>query len=485
MRARLGALVFALALLMAACETGGETRPDDLLQRSPAASPTSTDTLVISLVATSSGEGAWKGDSAFRGADLAVNQLNRDRRPNEAVIELVTLDDAGDARAATELVAAQAATGRTLGVVYAGPPEGLPPAEEALAAAGIPALLLFGDLYGARLLSEHVFQVSPSYIWEARRLVAYLLQDRRYRTVGALTTDSLSGQVARRSLTETMRESGSQLAAAELISGDVDIDRALRDLERRKVEAIVVEGSPALGQAVIGRLAETGRGYRNTAAARIASTPKRPKSRNSKDRARPRPRPWRPQVVGFDGILGRVAEGGELPAGTVASDTYARGAHYLPIPSFESFRKAYVNWWESEPLEWERRAYEAVMMIGWAAREGARDGDLALTLETMREERFGGLDVTFGPDDHTSVDATSVGLWVVPRPGAAPEARRLPPEFPWVPLGRGFSIDGEDTDIHSRDWKYLFRGSPRPQGPAPKVRKALFGVTSPRSDPIH
>lgn len=478
MRARLGAAAFAVVLLAAACDTGGETGSDGLLQRSPAASPTSTDTLVISLVGTSSGEGAWKGDSAFRGADLAVNQLNRDRRENEAVIELVTLDDAGDPREATELVATQAATGRTLGVVYAGPPEGLPPAEESLAEAGIPAFLLFGDLYGARLLSPHVFQVSPSYIWEARRLSRYLLTDRRYRTVGTLTTDSLSGQVARRSLTETLAERGRRLAAAELVSDDGDIDRALRDLQRRRVEAIVVEGSPAVGQAVLQRLDELGHGYLGTPAARIASADKRAKARKNAQA-------WRPQVLGFDGILARIPEEGDIPPGTVAADTYARGAHYLPVPSFESFREAYVNWWESEPLEWERRAYEAVMMIGWAARRGATEGDLALTLESLREQRFGGLDVTFGPDDHTSVDETSVGLWVIPRPGAAPESRDLPDELPWVPLGRGFSIDGGDTDIHSKDWKHFFPGSPRPEGPAPKLRTALFGVTSPRSDPIH
>ena len=477
MRARLGAAAFALFLLTSACDGGG-TASGELLERSPAASPTSTETLVISLVATSSGDAAWQGDSAFRGADLAVHQLNRARRDNEAVIELVTLDDGGDPRQATELVASQAASGRSLGVVYAGPPEGLPPAEQALAQAGIPALLCFGDLYGARLLSPHVFQVSPSYIWESRRLVRYLLEDRRYRTIGALTTDSLSGQVARRALTETLREGGRRLALSELVPEDGALDAVLQTLQRRKVEAIVVEGSPAVGQAVIARLDELGHGYRTTATARIASAAK-------KQRARQNARAWRPQVVGFDGVLAPLPEGAELPPGTVASDTYARGAHYLPVPSFESFYEAYVNWWESEPLEWERRAYEAVMMIGWAARQGAKDGDLALALESLREERFGGLDVTFGPDDHTSVDETSVGLWVVPRPGAAPETAELPDAFPWVPLGRGFSIDGEDTDIHSKDWKHFFPGSPRPEGPAPKLRKAVFGVTSPRSDPVH
>jgi ABC-type branched-subunit amino acid transport system substrate-binding protein len=404
--------------------------------------------------------------------------LNRDRREDDAVIELVTLDDAGDARSATDLVAEQALSERTLGVVYAGPPEGLPPAEEALAEAGIPALLCFGDLYGARLLSEHVFQVSPSYIWEARRLVRYLIGDRRYRTVGALTSDTLSGQVARRSLTESLSEVGRRLSVSELYAEGDDFEQALEGLRRRKVEAIVVEGSPAVGMDLLEKLESLGHSYRSTPAARISSAAKRKNARSNA-------RAWRPQVVGFDGLLAPMPEELDPPAGTVAADTYARGSHYLPVPSFESFREAYVNWWESEPLEWERRAYEAVLMIGWAAREAGPDGDVAAALENLQGRRFGGLDVTFGPDDHTSVDETTVGLWVVPRPGAAPEAPGLPDAFPWVPLGRGFSIDGEGTDIDPRDWRYFFPGSPRPEGPAPKVRKALFGVTSPRSDPIH
>jgi hypothetical protein len=271
-------------------------------------------------------------------------------------------------------------------------------------------------------------------------------------------------------------EGGTRLAASELHPGEGSVDQALRRLKKKKVEAIVVEGSPAIGRTVLDRLEQLGHGYRSTPAARIASARKR---------ARRGDRSWRPQVVGFDGLMGTVPSDLEVPPGTIAADTYARGAHYLPIPSLESFRKAYVNWWEAEPLEWERRSYEAVMMIGWAARKAAGKQDLAVTLESLRGERFGGLDVTLGPDDHTSVDDTSVGLWVVPRRGAAPESAELPDGFPWVPLGRGFSIDGQGTDIHPKDWKFFFPGSPRPDGPAPKLRKALFGVTSPRSDPIH
>jgi hypothetical protein len=127
-------------------------------------------------------------------------------------------------------------------------------------------------------------------------------------------------------------------------------------------------------------------------------------------------------------------------------------------------------------------------MIGWAARRvpTGSDADVARVLEKIRGERFGGLDVTFGPDDHTSVDQTTVGLWVIPRPGIPIRERsELPPSLPWVPLARGFSIDLERTDVLPEDWKWLFRNAPPKKAPAPKISRALFGVATGRKDPVH
>ncbi|MDP9068487.1 MAG: ABC transporter substrate-binding protein [Actinomycetota bacterium] len=485
MRSRGVAAAACLLLAAGGCRGGGDA--EGFPSRSPAASPTSSNTLVVALVGTFSGPGAWRGDSAFRGADLGVHELNQARGDDDPVVELVTLDDAGDARTATELVIDQAASTRTIGIVYAGPPEGLPPAEDALAAAGIPALLCFGDLYGARLLSEHVFQVSPSYVWEARRIVRYLLQDRRYRTIGAITTDSFSGEVARRALTEALAEVGSKLSISELHPPEGgSYERLLGRLKRKQVEAVVVDAPPPLGVATLDALEEMGASYRNTAAARIASARRNGNGNgNGKARAGARARAWRPQVVGFDGLFAPFPEDSVPPPGTAVAASYARGAHYLPVPSFRSFRQAYLDWWESEPLEWERPAYEAVQMIGWARNNTAGRGDSAATLETLRGLRFGGLDVTFGPEDHASIDEAAVGLWVVPRPGAAPEAAQLPRELPWVPLGRGFSRDGVTTAIAPEDWRFLFRGRPHAKSPPPPIARARFGVRSGRADPVH
>jgi hypothetical protein len=122
-------------------------------------------------------------------------------------------------------------------------------------------------------------------------------------------------------------------------------------------------------------------------------------------------------------------------------------------------------------------------MIGWAAQRSRIGADMAATLETLRGARFGGLDVTFGPDDHTAVDQTTVGLWVRPRSAFTDLLSTI--DLPWLPLARGFSIDGERTAILNRDWKHLFRNPPPPDAPAPRIGRMRYAVTSPRSDRTH
>ncbi|HEV3471722.1 MAG TPA: ABC transporter substrate-binding protein, partial [Actinomycetota bacterium] len=134
------------SLLLFACDAS----PDEAMlrpTRAPVASPTSADTRVIGLVGTLTGPDSARGQDAFEGADLAVSRLNQDVDPGRPAFELVTRDDGGDPRTATRLVTELAMLEGTVGIVYAGPPEGLPPAEAALTQSGIPAILCFGDLY--------------------------------------------------------------------------------------------------------------------------------------------------------------------------------------------------------------------------------------------------------------------------------------------------------------------------------------------------
>ena len=470
----LARVVVVLALIGSACDDG--TAPEQRSIRRPASAPKSSDTTIVGLVGTMTGEDSWRGEDAFEGADLAVHELNRTLGEDERPFELVTLDDEGDPEAAADLVARLAASPRVAGIVYAGPPEGLPSAEPALEEAGIPAVLCYGDLYSAHLLRQNLFQTSPSYLWQARRLASYLYRDRKYARVGLLVPSSLSGRTARQAFASAATVYGRRATATETYApGADDLGTEIERLRAARVQAVVVDGSQDLFARALRELREGGARYTTTAEAKRGGT------------KGPGRRPWRPQVAGFDLTMGPAIPPGFAPPGTIASDDYARGAHYLPVPSFEAFREAFSNWWGEAPLGWELRAYEAGRIIGWAARVALdRDESVVQALTRLKGRRFGRLDVVLGPDDHTTVNQPHVGLWVVPRPAAGvPEVERLPGRLRWVPLARGFSIDGDNTDLAARDWRYLFRSTPSPKGPAPRNSRWRFGVSTPRSDPVH
>jgi Periplasmic binding protein len=472
------ALAVIVTVLATGCEPGDDPGSAFPLRRH-IGRPTNSDSLVIGLVGTMSGRDAWRGEDAFEGADLAVHELNESRSSDDRLYELVSLDDKGDPERALELVKDLAALERTVGLLYAGPPGVMPRAEDVLAAGGIPAVVLYGDLYGANSLRSHLFQASPPLVWEARRIASYFASDRKYERVGLLASRSPSGRTATSAMRAAVRTAGDgRPAVARYRSGEL-LRVPLAKLRRRHAEAVVVEGDAGVLARVATRLQRTGHAYRDTDAARIASAAKGVRRR------RLRSDHWHPQLAAFHSAFSRRIDV-RLPPGTIVAAPLDRGAYYLPIPSFDRFRRAFEDWWgEGPPFGWQQTAYGGAHMIGWAVLHSREEQDLANTMEDLRGRRFGGLDVSFGPDDHLAVDHLSVGLWVVPRPRASVRERdRLPGGLPWVPLSRGFSSNGEKTDIAPRDWRYLMRKAPR-NGPRPSFRKMKFGVTSGRRDPVH
>jgi ABC-type branched-subunit amino acid transport system substrate-binding protein len=470
---RLSLCVALAAVLLTACD-GSESGPSGGA-RNPQPSPTESDSRVIGIVGTFSGPMAWRGEDAFEGADVSIGQLNRKLADDVMPFELVSLDDEGDPERATALVEELAELPRISGIVYAGPPEGLVGAEDALAQAGIPAILCYGDLYGARRLSPHVFQMSPSYLWQARTLGRYISADREYRTLGMMAEDSPDGNTARAALRQEVRRAGLSLRRTVVYDPTAGSFREeLRSLRESQVEALVIHGSPGVVATIVEDLRSMGVRYTGTDDARIASAPRRVRRRRSARNY------WKPQVMAFDLAISDETDQ-SMPVGMVASDTYARGAHYLPVPSFERFEESFEAWWAAIPTGWELRAYDAVQAIGWAAAQASEGDDLALAMETLEDKRFGGLPVTFGPDDHTAVDETTVGLWTLP-PVAIDESDS--PRLEWVALARGFTINGQRTTILPEDWRHLFRNPPPPRAPAPRFSKMDFGVTTSRNDPI-
>jgi substrate-binding family protein len=467
------------ALLLTSCDVVTSQRSE---RRAPVSSPTGQDTRLIGLVGTLSGPDSWRGQDLFEGADVGISTINRGLAPGERRFELVSLDDRGVAARATRLVRRLAADERIVGIVYGGPPEGLGPVEPDLAAAGIPAVLCFGDLSGSGGIRPHIFQEGPPVGWEAGRVVRYLARDRDYLTVGALIERGREGRralSALRSASGALGGPGLRVRQASYGHAGGGLDRALRLLRRRGAEAIVVQGRPAVFAETLTGLKEMGAAYRTTEDARIASAPR--------PRFLPPRLPWRPQVVGFSEAIAPGITADARP-GTVATESYARGAHYLPVASLERFRSDYIAWWDAPPLGWELRSFEAVGLLGWAAQRAGDNGDadIAETLEGLRGARFGGLDVHFDDADHVVAERSSLGLWVIPRPGIpVTERTKVPGNLPWVPLARSFARPGGPTRIPAPDWAPLFAGSPVPSGPAPGFRQMRYGVTTGASDPVH
>jgi len=474
-RAKIGRLLLCFGLtaaLLAACD---DTDRGPGVAGDPQPSPTANDSRIIGFVGTLSGLGAWRGEDAFEGADVSIGDLNRKLDGEEVPFELVSLDDEGDPDRSVELVERLAESPRTVGIVFGGPPEALPRAEEALAEAGIPAILCYGDLYGARQLSAHIFQMSPSYLWQGRTLSRYIGADREYQTVGLMAENSPDGRTATESLKQELRSAGTRLRRTVAYNPEAQQFRGdLRALREAQVEALVVHGGPSVVATILADLRSMGIRYTGTNDARVASAPRRQRRRRSNSRY------WRPQVMAFDLAISDETDQ-SIPVGMVATDTYARGVHYLPVPSFERFKTSFDDWWGVLPTGWELRAYDSIQALGWATKHASEGDDLAEVLETLDGKRFGGLPVTFGADDHTAVDAATVGLWTLPP--ITPDAPDTP-SLEWVPLARGFSINGQRTTVLPQDWRYLFRNPPPISAPPPRISSMDFGVTSSRRDPI-
>jgi ABC-type branched-subunit amino acid transport system substrate-binding protein len=132
-------IVSLLLAATAACDGGDDPRRGVL--RTPLGRPTDSENLVVGLVGTMTGPDAWRGEDAFEGADLAIHELNATIPSDSPPFRLTRLDDGGDPATALSSLQRLASLENLVGVIYAGPPEVLAEAEDALAARGVPALL--------------------------------------------------------------------------------------------------------------------------------------------------------------------------------------------------------------------------------------------------------------------------------------------------------------------------------------------------------
>ena len=385
----------AAVFVLAACTNGANDRDD---ARPSGSGGARRDT--IALVGTMSGAGTWRGRPARRGVKIALHAL----RAEAVRMDVRVLDDRGDYRRSTRLVQRAATARDVAGVVFAGPPRALPRAEDALADAGVPAFLCYGDLATLRLLTPHVFQIGPSFRWEAEELTRYAARVGGTDALGALTEDSVMGDSARTALRGALRRHGAELAAARVFQpGRLELLGAhLRRLRAAGVDQIFVEASPP-------------------EFARIVATLQREER-------------WEPRLLGFDLTLSPRLGGPAAPPGTVAADARDRGAHLMPEARFRKFRRAAQEVIGRLPVHWEYRAYLAARLVA----SGGLSRDVA---DRARMLRAGGRHLAdLGPGDSLVLERSEIGLWRAHRSSAA-SRRDLPPRLPWAPVPGAFGAD--------------------------------------------
>lgn len=363
--------VLCVPNLLACSSDPGATVRGTTPTRTEDQKPSRTVTLV--LVGTMSGSGAWRGRPTSRGIDIARHVLKERGGPR---VRVRVFDDRGDDRRSTRLVRRAARSSGTDAVVFGGPPRAVARAESSLAQRGIPAFLCYGDLDGAARLTRHVFQMGPGFDREARLLVDEALRPRRGVRLGALTEDSVMGQVGRAALRDALKRRGARLAASRVFEPSRlrRIGRHLEKLRAARVRRLFVEASPGeLGHisAALGRM------------------------------------DWSPRILGFDLTLSPPYRGPAPPADAVAADWETRSAGVRGSSRFSRFRKASVAVTGSRPRRWEFRSFLATL-LAVRATQGRHP---VRRLERMRGERVAGVEVTLSKTDHVVPNGRDVRLW--------------------------------------------------------------------------
>jgi ABC-type branched-subunit amino acid transport system substrate-binding protein len=347
----------------------------------------------------------------------------------ESRVALDIVDDQGDAARVDDLLGQALPAGRPVLVV--GDAAAVAARRRDIEAAGIPVFLVGADLYTSRQLFRHAFQVSTPVLWEARVIARYLAVDRGIRA--AVPVYGSQADAERRALKQAAREEGFGLlpAVAPDEAGTAGAD-AVISLADAPVAARVAEAAGAA--------------------------------------------PERPIVaLGVAGLSPEVV--GHVAAGDVAVAPYTWAGWAEPIARVHDFRERFRARFGRSPGGLEQEGYDAVLVLTDALEKssGERGEALLRALESFRDEPYSALPVRLGPDDHTFIDDSQLGLFIADGPVAGEPWVTEPPY--WRPLMRTFTSDGERTVILDIDKQVFFPGWKDPR-PSPKYRRSRYGITT-------
>jgi branched-chain amino acid transport system substrate-binding protein len=458
MTRRPAAVLLAAMLLWGCTEGTGGPRPSTT--SSGADATASVRTIVLPVVATVSGPRAGEDRTFLDGIRLGERVVDRSGGIAGRPLDLVVRDDRGRETTAAALIG-QAVDEGAEAVVVVGREGSVVRARPDIQAAGTPVILLGGDLYSERRMFRQTFQTSVPLRWQAAAVARYLVKDRGHRRV-SLVYEVVGEQgfghphdPASQALGPAMVEEGGHLDIQVGFRPTTSAKEVRQNLTYlRTYDAAVYVGGPGLGAKVVRALG------------RMDDPPQ--------------------LATSSQGLLGAMAAGGELPAGTVAPYPYTWSGWARPIRRVATFRDLARRVLGHPPRGFDQEGYDAVRLLADALdRTAGRGGEpLVRALESVDDPIYSSLPIGLGPDDHLFLSDRQLGLFAVAGPdeGIEPWA----PEWaPWRPIMRTFTGNGERTTVIDRDKDVFFPGW-RSREPAPDFWTSRYGIVTRRGDdPLH
>jgi ABC-type branched-subunit amino acid transport system substrate-binding protein len=403
----------------------------------------------VAVIASVTGPSAGTDATYLDGMRLAESALNEHGGVLGRPIRLDVVDDQGNVDLAGGYLE-EALAKPTVAALVVGPGTVVGPRRELIERIGAPVFLLSGDLYTSRELFRQTFQTGVPWRWQAAVLMRYLVVDRRYTRILAVTQ---AGPQER-----SMREAIERAAAEE----GAGITTTLSRFPGGPLDEIVGAAGEAEAVLFLGTAAETAALSRALAAL-----------------------PQPPQLAATSEALSPEFSPAATP-GTVAAYPYTWAGWGDPVPRVGAFRARFEAAFARQPAGFEQEGHDAVRLVAEGlARSGGRGGDaLVRALQSFRDVTFSSLPARFGPDDRTAIDESQLGLFAVPGAGETVEPwLTMAPR--WRPVMRTFTFDGEKTNVLDRDKRVFFPRWRKPR-PSPKYWRSRYGITTrPRQDSLH
>lgn len=425
-------------VLLSACTS---TVPTDGPSPRATGEPPSDLPIEIGVVVSVAGTPANESDAELLdGMRLAEREVNDSGGILGRTLALTVPGDQGDAGEAVAALDAMLAPGGPVAVLFVGPGDMLTGLRRRIEEARTPVFLLQGDLYTTRGLFKQVFQTGVPVRWQARELARYLVADRRYDRVAVAAEEGPQAAGWLDAFRAEMAEEGAAPAMEVTHAAGRPVRRtALRLVEAQAVAVLGGGVAEALLADAVGNLDRD---------VRLA--------------------------VSSQSLLPSFAGVGHLSPGTVSTYHYAWSGWAEPIPRVAEFSRRFQASFGRPPEGLQQEGYDAVRLLADSLeRTGGRGGDrLVRALEQVRHATYSSLPIRLGPDDHTLIDESWLGLYAVTGRDA------------WEPLMRTFTTDGRRASILDRD-KRVFFPSWRRNRPSPSFRRSRYGIVTGARDPLH